>query len=128
MQREGSSLIDIARLNFPAISEQFDLDDCSMEHVAGPICGWARAKQTGERFAFDCQPVIGRLVWHWTLVPAPPSGDPRAALAAAAAAPSGKWISIIEDRRAESEPACHMRIIDNSQAKPMLPESRPLKT
>ena len=106
---------------FGDMSEEFDFDEDSMDHVDGPLSGWLRRKRDGAWFVYECQPVIAGKLWHWTLVPAPSKGpDPSMVLIAAADAKSGSWLSIIEDRRSSPTSCCRLVEIENRAAAPAL--------
>ena len=106
---------------FEDMSDEFDFDEETMDYVDGPLSGWLRRKRDSAWFAFDCQPIIQRKLWHWTLVPAP-NKSPNVAhvLTEAAKAKSGFWMSIIEDRRLDHRKNCHLVTIENKAAAPVL--------
>src|SRR5260370_18159779 len=60
--------MDIAERVFGDMSEEFEFDEASLDYGDAPLFGWIRRKGDGQWFAFDCQPVVHQLAWHWTLV------------------------------------------------------------
>src|SRR5262245_59603887 len=104
---------------FADVSEIYEFDDESLDYYDGPLSGWLKHRVTGEWFAFDCQPIIHGLLWHWTLVPATKTGDAGRVLGDARNASAGSWLSIVEDRRAGA-PQCRAVRIDNAIARPVL--------
>jgi hypothetical protein len=105
---------------FGDMSEEFEFDEPSLDYYDAPLSGWLRRKSDGQWFAFDCQPVVDDLLWHWTLVPAAERSDVREVLENAVARGDGYWLSIIEDRRIGTESTCRLAQISNSRARPVL--------
>jgi hypothetical protein len=105
---------------FGDISDEFEFDEASMDYVDAPLSGWIQRKSDGQWFAFDCQPVVAQLVWHWTLVTTAVRSDVREVLERAAAEKEGCWLSIIEDRRTSAESTCRLAPVENGKARPVV--------
>ena len=92
---------------FGDMSEEFEFEEEGMDYADGPLSGWLRRKRDGAWFAYDCQAIIPERLWHWTLVPVREKADDVArALADAARAKDGRWLSVIEDRRSSATSNC----------------------
>jgi hypothetical protein len=115
-------------LELDDIGDAFDFVEEALDYHDGPLSGWLREKGTGELFAFDCQPVILDLLWHWTVVRAAPGvsagDDPSVTLERAATSGDGSWLSVTEDRRDPGSSGCRLVRIDNARARPVLFSSR----
>src|SRR5262244_3214480 len=108
------------RSEFGDLSEMFSFDDESMDYLDGPISGWMRSKATGDWLAFDCQPVVANMLWHWTLIPAKQRGELKAAFEEAIARTDGFWWSVVEDRRTGGRSKCSLVKITYKEAKPVI--------
>src|SRR5690348_3493741 len=106
-------------MDFADLSVVFEFDEQSLDYVDTPLSGRLQNRMTREWFAFDCQPVVHSLLWHWTLVPVTQEKDVLCALEEASKTTAGHWLSIVEDRRGPV-PHCKAVRIDNSVARPVV--------
>jgi hypothetical protein len=109
---------------FGDMSEAFEFDDPSVDYLDGPLSGWIRRKADAQWFAFDCQPVVYQLVWHWTLVPTSERTNVRQVLEDAAKRKDGDWLSVVEDRRTGIASTCRLVRIANDRARPIVSSVR----
>jgi hypothetical protein len=114
----------VSEQTFADLSELFEFEESTMDYYDGPLSGWMRSKQSGEWFAFDCQPIVWQMLWHWTLVAAAERIDVLDTLQTAAAQPTGSWLSVVEDRRPGASTACRMCEMDNAVARPVVSAAR----
>lgn len=107
---------------FEDMSELFELDETDMDYCDGPLSGWAKRRSDGAWFVFDCRVIIVAKLWHWTLVPTEGRSTTTVeeAFSTAARTETGAWLSVIEDRRAGGAARCHLVVIRNSAARPVL--------
>lgn len=111
--------MDVER-SFSDLTEIFEFENESLDYIDGPVSGWIREKESGIWYAFECQPIVATLLWHWTLVPARKEGEAAIAMTTAAASSAGSWLSILEDRRGRKESLSRLVRIENKTAKPVM--------
>ena len=102
------------------MSEEFDFQEEGIDHYDGPLSGWLRRKRDGAWFAYDCQPIISNMLWHWTLIPVPEKTTDVAGVLIAAKAEGGPWVSVVEDRRSTGTSQCRLVTIAKGAAAPPL--------
>jgi hypothetical protein len=84
------------------ILDRFEQLDEHLVYVDGPLEGYLRERASGDLFAFYRVEVVASVVWHWVLVsvasPSVPAAD---VFAAVRRGSPERWMSILEDHRAE---------------------------
>jgi hypothetical protein len=84
------------------ITARFRFVEETLAYVDAPLEGFLVELASGERYAFRCQEVVAKTVWHWVLLPA---GEGNTSVddvfTSAKANPPSRWLSVIEDRRGE---------------------------
>jgi hypothetical protein len=108
---------------FADMTEVFQFDEQSLDYLDGPLSGWLLGKTDGTWYAFDCQPILPQLVWHWTLVAVAVRTDVLDVLEQAEKNQAGSWFSVVEDRRGPA-PSCRLVQIANVKAAPVVFSAR----
>jgi hypothetical protein len=100
------------------ITARFRFVEESLIYVDAPLEGFVVDIANGTRYAFRCQEIVAKTVWHWVLLPA---GDGQVRVkdvfASAKANPPSYWLSVIEDRR-EDLPRLELVEIASEKTRP----------
>jgi hypothetical protein len=100
------------------ITDEYAFVNETLAYSDGPIEGYVRDR-TKSLYAFRCFPIVGRLLFHWSLVPVTSiARSVSDVFAEARTSPPERWISIVEDRR-ESDAELRVVVLSGAVAIPM---------